>query len=517
MRFFRLTLALTLAAALSVTACSGDSPPEPPGGGDPVVAVVEVTPTNPSVPVGNTVALGATAKDAAGATVDGTTFTWSSNNPGVASVAEATGVVTGVAPGTASISATGGGKTGSTTVTVTAGTVTTTAALAYARGGEIRLVNADGGNDRAIWTAPSAENGYAVSGLSWKPDGTEIAFASDHEQAVSIFNWDIYTVRSDGSGLRKITNAPTHDQLASYPQGTVTVRVSNVSVSDAGPYFIYVLGAEEPQSVLIPAGESKTLTFSNVADLGVPQLVVAILPLQGLRWYDVSAAADVQPGATVDAGTLNLSFSGGLENFGAVGPGWRSDGAKIAYLEANTCILHQAPANPPLGTSFDNLLDPDAFTPCTYDYAPSAVGVDQLLIGHFDTDAFEVKILRVSEGSSTAGQPYYTYPSSERLLWDLRWLPDGSGFLFAKQTALLDESVNVFEHVIATGATRQLTTFGDGYVRALSVSPDGQFVALERAAAADGPSDIWVMRRDGSDARLLVQNGRSPAWNPRPQ
>jgi hypothetical protein len=30
----------------------------------------------------------------------------------------------------------------------------------------------------------------------------------------------------------------------------------------------------------------------------------------------------------------------------------------------------------------------------------------------------------------------------------------------------------------------------------------------------DGPSDIWVMRRDGSDARLLVQNGTSPAWNP---
>jgi WD40 repeat protein len=426
------------------------------------------------------------------------------------------------APGNYTLTITGAGEgvanqTTTLTLTVTSSSVTTSAALAYARGGEIRLVNADGGNDRAIWTAPSPQNGYAVSGLSWKPDGTEIAFASDHEQAVSIFKWDIYTVRPDGSGLRKITNAPAYDQLATYPQGAVTVRVSNISMSDAGPYFIYVLGAQEPQSVLIPAGETTTLTFPSVADLGVPQLVVAILPLQGFRWYDVSAVADVQPGTTVDAGTLNISFSSGLENFGAVGPGWRSDGAKIAYIEANTCILHQAPASPPLGTSFDNLLDPDAFTPCVYDYAPASVGVDQLLIGHFDTDAFEINILRVTEGSSTAGQTYFTYPSSHRLLWDLRWLPDGSGFLFAKQTALLDESVNVFEHVIATGATRQLTTFSSGYVRALSISPDGQSVALERAAAADGPSDVWVMRRDGSDLRLLVQNARSPAWNPRPQ
>ena len=510
-------IGITTALALALAACSGDDGgPGGPAENDRTVATIQVTPSNPSVDEGGTVALGATAKNAAGATVDGITFTWSSADPAVASAAQATGVVTGVAAGTTTVSATGGGKTGSTTVTVTSSAVTTTAALAYARGGDIRLVDADGGNDRAVWTTPSPQNGYAVSGLSWKPDGTEIAFASDHEQAVSLFNWDIFAVRPDGSGLRKLTNAPAHDELAGYPQGAVTVRVSNIGMADAGPYFIYVLGAEEPQTALIPAGESVTLTFPKVADLGVPQLVVAVLPLAGYRWYDVGAAANVQPGQTADAGTLLLSFGGALESFGAVGPAWRSDGAKVAYLEASSCILHQTPASPPLGSTFDHLLDPDAFTPCAYDYAPASVGASQLLIAQLD-DESNVDILRVAEGSSTAGQPDVTYPLSERFVRDLRWLPDGSGFLFAKQTALLDESVNLFEHLFATGQTRQITTLSGEHVRAFSVSPDGQLVAFERAATLDGPSAIWVMRRDGTQARLLVQNGTSPAWNPSPR
>lgn len=502
---------LTVAALVALAACSGDKGPNDPGGDD-VVSSIQITPASPSVDEGSTVTLAATAKNAAGGTVNGTSFTWTSANPAIATVGQSTGVVTGVLAGTTQITATGGGKTGSTTVTVSAAT-TTTAAIAYARGGQIRLIEANGGNDRALWSTPSAQNGYAVSGLSWKPDGTEIAFASDHEQAVSAFTWDIYAVRPDGSGLRKLTNAPVHEALASYPQGKVTVRVSNVSMADGGPYYIYVVGAEEPQTALIPAGESRTLTFEKVADLGVPQFAVAILPLANKRWYDVGAVADVQPGQTVDAGTLNLSFFSGLENFGAVAPAWRSDGTKVGYLENSSCILHQAPANPPLGTTFDHLLDPDVLTPCAYDFAPASVGVDQLLVAYVD-DASDVNILRVAEGSTTAGQPYITYPLSQRFVRDLRWLPDGSGFLFAKQTALLDENVNLFEYVIATGQTRQITTLSGEHARALSISPDGQFVAFERATALDGPSDIWVMRRDGSQARLLVQNGTSPAWNP---
>ena len=503
---------VTLVAALAAAACS-DSGPDGPNNDDRTVVTVQVTPVNPSVAVGGTTTLSAVAKDASGQPVDGTTFSWSSTAPGVASVDQATGVVSGVTAGTATISATGGGKSGSTTVTVTSVSVTTSAAIAYVRGSEIRLVELDGSNDRVIWATPRPELHYTVSGLAWRPNGTEIAFSSNHEQAVSFNDRDIYAVRPDGSGLRKITNGPTHDRLASYPQGTVTVTVTNLS-GDAGPYILYVLGAQEPQSALIAPGDSKTLTFPNVADFG-DGVQPAVAIFGAFRWFG-AAGADVRAGATADAGTLSITSSGGIENLGAVGPGWRSDGTKLAFLDSPACILEQVPADPPPGFSFDPLLDPNLFTPCAFDWAPAAVGVDQLLVALTDFDAGEGGIFRVAEGSTSKGQPLVTYPDYEQLT-DLRWLPDGSGFLFAKRTDLFDESVNLFEHVIATGQTRQITTLEGEHLRAFSVSPDGQFVAFERAAALDGPADIGVMRRDGSDARLLVHDGTSPAWNPSPR
>jgi hypothetical protein len=511
MRYFR----LLVGAVLGLAACSKDTkdPTNPGGGGDGGVVTVDVTPANPSVPVGGTMTLSAVAKDASGQPVDGTTFSWSSAAPGVASVNEATGVVAGVAAGTATISATGGGKTGSTTVTVTSVAVTTSTAIAYVRGSEIRLVELDGSNDRVIWATPRPELHYTVSGLAWRPNGTEIAFSSNHEQAVSFNDRDIYAVRPDGSGLRKITNGPTHDRLASYPQGTVTVTVTNLS-GDAGPYILYVLGAQEPQSALIAPGDSKTLTFPNVADFG-DGVQPAVAIFGAFRWFG-AAGADVRAGATADAGTLSITSSGGIENLGAVGPGWRSDGTKLAFLDSPACILEQVPADPPPGFSFDPLLDPNLFTPCAFDWAPAAVGVDQLLVALTDFDAGEGGIFRVAEGSTSKGQPLVTYPDYEQLT-DLRWLPDGSGFLFAKRTDLFDESVNLFEHVIASGETRQVTTFAGENVRAFGISPDGQSVVFERAPALDGPADIGVMRRDGSDARLLVHDGTSPAWNPSPR
>jgi uncharacterized protein YjdB len=86
------------------------------------VASVTVSPAAPSLAVGGTVALTATVKDASGNTLTGRAVSWSSSNSGVATVSS-TGVVTAVAPGTATIRATSEGKTGEATVTVTAAAV----------------------------------------------------------------------------------------------------------------------------------------------------------------------------------------------------------------------------------------------------------------------------------------------------------------------------------------------------------------------------------------------------------
>jgi hypothetical protein len=77
--------------------------------------------------------LAATARDAGGAALAGRVVAWTSSNPAVAAVS-ATGVVTGVAPGTATVTASAEGKNASATVEV-ATLVPGYALVSYATGG----------------------------------------------------------------------------------------------------------------------------------------------------------------------------------------------------------------------------------------------------------------------------------------------------------------------------------------------------------------------------------------------
>jgi acid phosphatase type 7 len=82
------------------------------------VASVTVSPASASVDAGSTVQLTATPKDGSGTPLTGRTVTWSSDNL-VAATVNGSGLVTGVALGTATITATCEGKTGTSAITVT--------------------------------------------------------------------------------------------------------------------------------------------------------------------------------------------------------------------------------------------------------------------------------------------------------------------------------------------------------------------------------------------------------------
>src|SRR2546426_4351491 len=82
------------------------------------VASVTVSPATTSVTVGATIQLTATAKDANGTALSGRTVTWATSNAAAATVS-ASGLVTGVAAGSATITATSEGQSGTATVTVT--------------------------------------------------------------------------------------------------------------------------------------------------------------------------------------------------------------------------------------------------------------------------------------------------------------------------------------------------------------------------------------------------------------
>jgi len=109
------TITVTCAGKSGTSSITVTSAPPPP----PVVTTVTVAPSTASIVAGATIALSATVKDSQGNVMTGQTVIWSTNNPAAATVSS-TGVVTGVAAGSATITATCAAKTGSSAVTVTA-------------------------------------------------------------------------------------------------------------------------------------------------------------------------------------------------------------------------------------------------------------------------------------------------------------------------------------------------------------------------------------------------------------
>src|SRR2546425_1891233 len=108
-----MTKSFLLAAAMLMGIACNDSNGPPPS-----IAKVTVSPSPASVLVGGTMQLTAKTEDAAGNVLTGRAVTWASSNTVVATVS-ATGLVTGVAVGSATITATAEGKNGTAAVTVT--------------------------------------------------------------------------------------------------------------------------------------------------------------------------------------------------------------------------------------------------------------------------------------------------------------------------------------------------------------------------------------------------------------
>ncbi|HEX7122208.1 MAG TPA: Ig-like domain-containing protein [Gemmatimonadaceae bacterium] len=121
----RVTAALAALAAALLAACGSDSATEPspapgpgPGPGPVPVHSVQITPNAPALTVGQTLQLTATLADATGKPITGRTVTWTSSAQQYVTVS-GTGLLTGVAAGTAKITATAEGKSAQITVTVT--------------------------------------------------------------------------------------------------------------------------------------------------------------------------------------------------------------------------------------------------------------------------------------------------------------------------------------------------------------------------------------------------------------
>lgn len=192
------------------------------------VASVGVSPATASVQAGQTVQLTATPKDANGNALSGRTVTWASSNGAVATVS-GTGLVSGTAAGSATITATSEGHSGSAPVTVTvvpvASVTLSPSAASLPVAGTLQLTA----------TLKDA-NGNALSGRSvtWASAATGLATVSSTGLVTGVAAGSAtITATSEGQSGTALVSVTT-----SQP-GQVTYYRTNFSDGTLGPLGFY--------------------------------------------------------------------------------------------------------------------------------------------------------------------------------------------------------------------------------------------------------------------------------------
>ena len=388
--------------------------------------------------------------------------------------------------------------------------------IAYVpRGGkEIRSIAPDGSNDRRLWTHADVHEGLGINELAWSPDGKELAFSSGHESVVSFYHADIFSIRPDGTGIRKITNGPDRNEFSKYGKGTVTVTVRNeqpiyqTTKASTGVFFVYVIGADVPQPLTLPPGSSRTLTFRNVADFGDhAQAIVAVYG--GTRWF--IPGVDVKAGKIVKAPDFGISGNG-LELYGAFRPSWKSDGSRISYRNG-VCIVSSITSRGSVGHTYDPIFKGEnSPAPCAYDWGPTPDTADHLIYSVMTDEEITFYRLNGSTGRQPGDKLLTISKEKFQYINDLRWLPDGSGFLFTGSD-LAYSFANVMRYDLATRQMTQVTNLEESFAKGFTISPDGKWIVFERTKGfVDDEADLWIVGIDGKGQRLLVKNANNPAW-----
>src|SRR6266516_1475390 len=230
------------------------------------VASVTVSPSAATVPVGGTQQLTATPLDANGNPLSGRTITWTTSAPGVATV-DANGLVSAVATGSATITATSEGKSGTAAITVSS---TPVASVAVSPASATLIVGAT----QQLTATPLDANGNPLSGrtISWTTSALGVA-----------------TVDANGLVTGVATGSATITATSEGKSGTsaitVQVPVASVSVSPTAA-TILVGGTQQLTATPLDAdgnplsGRTVTWVSSNtaVATVSASGLVTGVAP-----------------------------------------------------------------------------------------------------------------------------------------------------------------------------------------------------------------------------------------------
>ncbi len=254
------------------------------------IARIEVTPSSASISIGNTQQLTATPRDAAGNALPGRSITWLTGAPSIATVSQ-TGLVTGIAGGTALVFAASEGQSGSASVTVAGipvASVTVTPGAGTIQQGQALQLGA---------TARDAQ-GNVLSGrpVTWTSTDETIATVSSTGRVIGIAAGSV-TIRATVEGT---TGSGTYT-VTPVPVGSVLVAPANLTLSIGGTQTLTLTLLDGSGNPLSTAGRVVAWSTSNAA--------VATVSNTGVVSGVASGSATITVTSEGRTGTANVTVS----------------------------------------------------------------------------------------------------------------------------------------------------------------------------------------------------------------
>ncbi len=335
-------LAALLATCLTTGCGDGAVEPIPPPA--PVPTTITISPTSATLQsLGETVRLAATVQDQNGQTMSGATVAWASGDPSVATV-DPSGLVTAVANGTASVTATAGSASASAAVTVDQ----VLAAVVVEPATDTLLAFGD-----TLWLSAEAvdANGQAVAGaeFAWASGDTLVATVDQHGLVTGISPGEVEVTASSAdltgrAQLAVLAPAPTavaispdtvgFDALGQTARLVAEVRdqagraMEDVAVSwSSGNPMVALVDS----TGLVTAAGTGTTTIAATADSASGEATVTVTQSAGS--VVLSPATDtIAPGDTLRMGAE--AFDGNGHVIDATEFDWSSSDVSVVRVDA---------------------------------------------------------------------------------------------------------------------------------------------------------------------------------------
>ena len=233
------------------------------------VATVAVTLGATTLVAGGSTQASVTLRDANGSVLTGRTVSWASSNNGVATVSQ-NGVVTAVAAGSASITATSEGKSGSASVTITAISV---ASVSVALGSG--TIGVGGTTTAAATTRDASNNVLTGRAIAWSSSNTAVATvnAAGLVSGIAAGSANIVATSEGVTGQASITvTAPPPPA----PVATVSVTLATASLAPGATTQATVTLRDASSNVLTGRTISWSSSNTGVATVSQSGVVAAV-------------------------------------------------------------------------------------------------------------------------------------------------------------------------------------------------------------------------------------------------